>query len=173
MVCTSFSWNANYTRKYLFEVLLFSQVDVQVASSSKRTRRTHFNEFFTVCDAIYEYLCDFVPGHYLDDNGPRLAGRSVDIHDLHMTTASLGKDDAFNNNIFKNAALIILDGSGTEVLAPADHLTHTELYCHWKGRTMYRWYIVVDAGGKLLYLSNVYPGKIDDNTVLEKTFFYR
>lgn len=141
---------------------------------SEADRRNHYAQFNTMCDAIYDGLAEFMPSHYLEcEEGAELAGNDVNLHSLHKVTATLGRDKAFKNNVYDKAMLIILDGSGTLTYEPLDHVEHTELYCYWKKRTMFRWFIVVDVRGTILFVSSVYSGKIDDTTVLEDSFFYR
>jgi hypothetical protein len=66
--------------------------------------------------------------------------------------------------------ILIADGSGTITKKPLHFRDNKMFYCSWKKSTQIRWYIVCTALGRILYLSQPYPGFIDDTKAIEKRF---
>lgn len=116
--------------------------------------------------ALYRASLDSAPSHptLLADHGPaQFFEGPIDVHALHTDTAeTLGCDSAFENDEFKDGAVLIEDGSGTAVRDPSSPQLHLEYYCYWKGTTMARWFIIVDPYGRIVFCSAVYPGKQSD-----------
>lgn len=135
---------------------------------------------------LKEGLQDFMPGfcdvepdsENPDDSSTEqlLFNRGAfDLHKLHTTTAELCEDPAFaeeSRKAYMLAFLVILDGSGTTTFHPVDGVAHTNLWCHFKGKSQLRWYIACDIYGTILFVSSHYPGRCDDNTILHSTGFY-
>lgn len=59
-------------------------------------------------------------------------------------------------------ALVIGDGSGSQLFEPSQAQERQSNYCHWKKKYMKRWFIFVTAMGRIVYVSPCYPGKVDD-----------
>lgn len=142
-----------------------------------------FAELNLVTEGLLSGLQDFMPGYVEEVDDPDNPGATkrvvhrgtFSLHELHTNSALLGKDPAFASGaraVFLQAYLAILDGSGTLTFLPVDSLSHAALFCYFKGKSQLRWYVVCDVFGRILFVSTVYPGKNDDNTILEPTGYY-
>jgi hypothetical protein len=66
--------------------------------------------------------------------------------------------------------ILIADGSGTITKKPLHFRDNKMFYCSWKKSTQIRWFIVTTALGRILYLSQPYPGFLDDTKAIERRF---
>jgi len=66
--------------------------------------------------------------------------------------------------------ILICDGSGTVTKKPMHFRDNKMFFCSWKKSCQIRWYIVCTALGRILYLSQVYPGYMDDTKAIEHEF---
>lgn len=63
--------------------------------------------------------------------------------------------------------VVILDGSGTATTMSVNvNQLDGFLYCFWKKQHQYRWFIAVDVEGRVLFVSDHYPGKVGDDVAL-------
>lgn len=136
----------------------------------------------TICkrfDSIVQLLIDALDKEGLlpmyvasvDNNRANFGGTGLDSCRLFDASAHLrNMADKYKN--FKNFLLYIIDGSGTLIFVPGEHELKKKTFCSWKNAQQLRWYVVTDVLGRILFVSPVYEGSIDDTTVLKKSFFY-
>jgi len=80
------------------------------------------------------------------------------------------QDKAFE--LMKKKAVLVADGSGTSAMKPVHPSEAMLMYCYWKDEYQIRWFIIVDMNGRIVFLSQPYPGKYDDAKILQKSGFY-
>ena len=112
----------------------------------------------------------FMPQHWRADD--TLRGAAVDVGELSAHMEKIYNDPDYRAAVFREALMIVIDGSGTVTYAPRDVAMQMDLWCHWKNEHQTRWYIVTSMKGKILFVSATYSGKIDDATALLHTKFY-
>jgi hypothetical protein len=104
---------------------------------------------------------------------PTFGGRRVVIDSLNESMAAMRADDDVSARaMFENLLVMTLDGSGTVIHEGTHTSARMMNYCYWKDEYQLRWYVAVDMMGHILFVSCVYPGKVDDSEALKQTGFY-
>lgn len=138
----------------------------------------------TMTERLTQALSRFMPGHLTlqstlgDTTQPAvvqtvLAGVGIDMERLNESMKVMRRDeDESARKLFNELTVICLDGSGTVIYEGSTLDSRMMHYCYWKDEYQLRWYVVVDMMGNILFVSGVYPGKLDDSEALKQTGFY-
>lgn len=123
-------------------------------------------------DALYS----FMPEYVAETNGVKeLVGPNTS-NQLQRLDAAMGKmrqdSDPIARDLFCQFALLVVDGTGTVVRASTDLFARRNSFCSWKHEYQLRWFVVVDMTGCILFVSDLYPGKVDDTKALDCADFY-
>lgn len=103
----------------------------------------------------------------------QFSGMPVSLETTYDAMAKAYADpDAEYRQLIADVVAVIGDGSGTVIFKPTRRTPRSKTYCFWKKAQQWRWYIIVDVSGRILFVSVVYPGKLDDTRVLPSTAFY-
>lgn len=139
----------------------------------------------TMTEKLMKALSAYMPGHMTAETTPGdstrptiekpvFGGRRVDIDALNDSmTVMRADDDDQAREMFETLLVITLDGSGTVIHEGSQVSSRMMNYCYWKDEYQLRWYIAVDMMGRILFVSCVYPGKVDDSEALNQTGFYQ
>lgn len=104
---------------------------------------------------------------------PSFQGAEVDFQELYDAMAAMrADDDEKAREQLAKLLVLVLDGSGTLIYESNDIDAKMQNFCFWKDEYQLRWYVVVNMRGRILFISPVYPGKIDDSEALQMTSFY-
>lgn len=144
----------------------------KLAKATRHERRNLARDFKKLYKAFVAKYAAYTPRYVASKNPLKFRGARIDLARLQRITNVLSRDLELQNNPFGTGLLEIGDGSGTQVFRPQVQDTGAKVFCFWKRQNQLRWYIFVDASGRIDFISSSYFGKIDDTTILEPSMFY-
>ena len=71
-----------------------------------------------------------------------------------------------------SCSCLFLDGSGTRIFNPASSFARHLTYCSWHAQQELRWFVAVAADGRILHVSVVYEGRLDDTKAMTRDDFF-
>lgn len=98
--------------------------------------------------------------------GPRfIRFRSFDEH-LQASQDVLRGGEQMGD--FMDSSGFIIDGTGSETYTPTDAKIGRKTWCYFKHKSMFRWQVIIDFSGYVVYVSKRHEGAIGDDGAMAR-----